>query len=42
MLLKNYITVKTDENLDSIKIVPYVQESAGNNHLLNPLIIKLK
>lgn len=42
MLLKNYITVKTDENLDSIKIVPYVQESSDNNHFLNPLIIKLK
>lgn len=42
MTLKNYITLKTDENLDSIKIVPYIQESSDNNHLLDPIIIKLK
>lgn len=42
MILKNYITLKTDENLGSIKIVPYIQESSDNNHLLDPIIIKLK
>lgn len=42
MIIDNYITIKTDDNLDSIKIVPYIQESSDNNHLLDPIIIKLK
>ena len=42
MSLKNYITLKTDENFDIINIVPYIQEPSGNEKLLNPIIVKLK
>lgn len=42
MILKNYITMKTDENLDSIKIVPYIQETSDYCKLLDSIIIKLK
>lgn len=42
MILKNYITMKTDENLDSIKVVPYIQETSDNYQLLDSIIIKLK
>lgn len=42
MILKNYITIRTDENLDSIKVVPYIQETSGNYQLLDSIIIKTK
>lgn len=42
MILNNYLTIKTDTNLYSIKIVPYIQSSSDNNDLLEPIIIKLK
>lgn len=42
MFFKNYVAIKTAENLDSIKIIPYVQESSDNYRQLSPIMIKLK
>lgn len=42
MILRNYVALKTDDNIDSIKIIPYVQETSNNCQQLEPIMIKLK
>lgn len=42
MNLKNYISIRTNESFDSIKIVPYIQEVSGENTVLDSITVKLK
>lgn len=42
MILKDYIAIKTDEDFDSIEIVPYIQNTSDSYHLLDSIIVKLK